>query len=249
MLCLGRNFPRLRTDTQSRTAVPATEGKGPIVQTMFAAIAERYDLANHLLSGGLDFFWRNRAARIVRAWRPRRILDLATGSGDLALKIQAVCPEALIVGADFCHPMLRVARRKGVAHLLTADALQLPFADATFDVATVAFGLRNMESWPRALAEMRRILNPGGHVLILDFSVPGPPLCWAYRPYLHYVLPRIAAFLTREKAAYDYLGESIEEFPHGPAMCELILQSGLAEAKCEPLSGGIVSIYTAVRPI
>ena len=174
---------------------------------MFAAIAGRYDLANHLLSGGLDFFWRNRAARIVRAWHPGRILDLATGSGDLALKIQGVCPEALVVGADFCHEMLRVARRKGVRHLLTADGLKLPFADGSFDVVTVAFGLRNMESWPRALAEMRRILHPGGHLLILDFSIPGPPLRWAYRPYLHHVLPRIAAFLTREKEAYEYLGD------------------------------------------
>jgi demethylmenaquinone methyltransferase/2-methoxy-6-polyprenyl-1,4-benzoquinol methylase len=216
---------------------------------MFAAIAGRYDLANHLLSGGLDFFWRNRAARIVRAWHPRRTLDLATGSGDLALKIREVCPEALVVGADFCHEMLGVARRKGVAHLLVADGLNLPFADGSFDVVTVAFGLRNMESWPRALAEMRRILNPGGHLLILDFSLPRPPLRWAYRPYLHHVLPRIAAFLTREKAAYEYLGDSIEEFPHGPAMCELIRQSGLAEAACQPLSGGIVSIYTAVRPV
>src|SRR6185369_4512184 len=125
------------------------------------------------------------------------------GSGDLALTLRAACPNALVVGADFCHPMLRVARGKGVEHLVTADGLALPFADETFDVVTVAFGLRNMASWPAALAEMRRVLRPGGHVLILDFSVPPPPLVWLYRPYLHHVLPWIADLVTRQKAAYD----------------------------------------------
>lgn len=229
--------------------VPALDRPSHAVQSMFAAIAARYDVANHLLSGGLDFFWRKRAARLVCGWRPGKILDLATGSGDLALTIRAACPQALVVGADFCHPMLRVARRKGVGHLITADGLRLPFADDCFDVITVAFGLRNMESWPGSIAEMRRVLRPGGHLLILDFSVPKPPLLWAYRPYLHHVLPRVAAFLTGEKAAYDYLGDSIEKFPHGRAMCDLISQAGLDEATCESLSGGIVSLYTAARPI
>src|SRR5581483_10429629 len=119
-------------------------------------IAQRYDIANHLLSGGMDFLWRRRAARLIREWKPRKILDLATGSGDLAITLRATCPETLIVGADFCHPMLQVAQRKGVAHLVTADGLALPFADDTFEVVTVAFGLRNMASWIGALAEMRR---------------------------------------------------------------------------------------------
>lgn len=225
-----------------------TENKGEFVQHLFSVIASRYDLANHLLSGGLDFFWRRRAARLVRAWQPARILDLATGSGDVALTLRATCPQALVVGADFCHPMLQVAQRKGVAHLITADGLALPFADAVFDVVTVAFGLRNMASWPGALAEMRRVLRPGGHLLILDFSVPRPPLVWLYRPYLHYVLPRLAALLTRQKAAYDYLGGSIEAFPHGPAMCALLAEAGLERATSDPLTGGIVSLYTASRP-
>ena len=225
------------------------EGKGQRVQTMFAAIAGRYDLANHLLSGGLDFFWRRRAARLVRAWRPERILDLATGCGDLALTIRAACPRALVVGADFCHAMLRVAHRKGVAHLVAADGLNLPFADGCFDAVTVAFGLRNMESWPRGLAEMRRVLRPGGHLLVLDFSVPPPPLRWIYRPYLHHVLPRLAAFVSGEKSAYDYLADSIEVFPQGAAMCQLMNESGWVRPQCHALSGGIVSLYVAERPI
>lgn len=215
---------------------------------MFSAISGRYDLANHLLSGGLDFLWRRRAADLVRQWRPERILDLATGSGDLALTLRSACPESLVVGADFCPPMLQVARRKGLEHLIAADALRLPFAEGSFDVLTVAFGLRNMGSWAGALSEMRRVLRPGGHVLILDFSVPGAPMRWVYRPYLHYVLPRVAALLTGQKAAYDYLGDSIEQFPHGLAMCELLGAAGFAEAGHRPLSGGIVSLYTAKRP-
>jgi len=228
--------------------LPTSENKGPFVQALFSAIASRYDLANHLLSGGLDYFWRRRAARLVRAWQPERILDLATGSGDLALTLRAACPAALVVGADFCHPMLQVAQRKGAAHLVVADGLALPFAGEAFDVVTVAFGLRNMASWPGALAEMHRVLRPGGHLLVLDFSVPPPPLVWIYRPYLHHVLPRLAALLTKERAAYDYLGDSIEKFPHGAAMCALLAEAGLEQATSEPLSGGIVALYTATKP-
>ena len=227
--------------------MPTQETKGPFVRAMFAAIAARYDVANHFLSFGLDFLWRRRAARIVRAWQPKRVLDLATGSGDLALALRAACPEALVVGADFCLPMLRVAQGKGLGQLVVADGMRLPLADGAFDVVTVAFGLRNMESWPAALAEMARVLRPGGHLLVLDFSVPPAPLRWAYRPYLHHVLPRLAALLTGEKSAYDYLGDSIEKFPCGPAMGALIAGAGFGEANGERLTGGIVSLYTARR--
>lgn len=225
------------------TAPP--DDKGRRVRGLFASIAPRYDVANHLISGGLDFLWRRRAAQIVSKWQPQRLLDLATGSGDLALAIAAACPECEIVGADFCAPMLQVARGKGLRNLVVADALALPFDDASFDLVTVAFGLRNMSSWPGALGEMRRVLAPGGHLLVLDFSVPPAPLRWIYRPYLHHVLPHVAAFLTREKSAYDYLADSIEAFPHGPAMLALLGECGFAEAAVQPLAGGIVSLYTA----
>lgn len=218
------------------------------VQETFSAIAGRYDLANHLLSGGLDFFWRRRAARQVAFWKPERVLDLATGTGDLALTLRANCREAFIVGVDFCPPMLQLAREKGASHLVVADALALPFATGIFDVITVAFGLRNMASWPDALVEMRRVLRPGGHLLILDFSLPPPPLRWLYRPYLHHVLPRLAGWLTGQRAAYDYLGESIEKFPQGRAMCALLQNAGFADPACEPLCGGIVTLYTAAVP-
>lgn len=215
------------------------------VRGIFSAIAGRYDLANHLLSGGLDFLWRARAVRMVAAWQPRTVLDLATGSGDLALAMQKAMPAAHIVGADFCLPMLEVAARKGLHPLVVADGTQLPFADGAFDAVTVAFGLRNMESWPGALREMARVLRPGGHLLLLDFSMPRPPLSGLYRFYLHKILPRFAGLLTGNRAGYEYLGESIEAFPSGDAMVALIRGHGFAAATAMPLAAGIVSIYTA----
>jgi demethylmenaquinone methyltransferase/2-methoxy-6-polyprenyl-1,4-benzoquinol methylase len=212
---------------------------------MFGRIARRYDLANHLLSGGADFFWRARAAKMVAAWRPRDVLDLATGSGDLALALQRRLPEAAITAADFSEEMLNVARGKGVAQTVLADALQLPFENESFDCLTVAFGLRNMADWDRALGEMGRVLRARGHLLVLDFSIPTGALRPPYQFYLHRCLPLFASIVTGQKAAYDYLGGSIENFPSGGAMLELIERNGFVMAAAEPLTGGIATIYTA----
>ena len=214
---------------------------------MFGRIAQRYDVANHLLSAGFDFFWRRRAAEIVRQWQPRRVLDLATGSGDLALTIAKRLPQSEITGVDFSPEMLAVARRKGLTKTVVADALNLPFPEGSFDVVTVAFGLRNMADWSAALAEMRRVLSLGGHLLVLEFSLPHGLLRPIYRTYLHRILPRIAGLVTREKGAYRYLGDSIEKFPSGAAMCDLIGRNGFAAASDESLSGGVVTIYRAEK--
>jgi demethylmenaquinone methyltransferase/2-methoxy-6-polyprenyl-1,4-benzoquinol methylase len=144
--------------------------------------------------------------------------------------------------------MLARAREKGLRRTVVADALHLPFPERSFDAVTVAFGLRNMESWSDALREILRILNPGGHLLILDFSLPPPPLRPFYRFYLHRLLPIIAGIVTREKSAYEYLGASIERFPAGPAMRSLIEECGFTTAESRPLTGGIVSLYTATKP-
>jgi demethylmenaquinone methyltransferase/2-methoxy-6-polyprenyl-1,4-benzoquinol methylase len=212
---------------------------------MFERIAPRYDLANALLSGGLDYWWRGRAGRVVRLWKPNLILDVATGSGVLAAALRRACPGALVVGADFCEPLLRAAASRRLGGLVQADALRLPFADGTFDAVTVAFGLRNMVSWAGALREMRRVLKPGGHVLVLDFSLPHGWWRGLYLVYLKRCLPWIAGAVSGERAAYEYLAESISRFPRGQAMLELLEASGYTEANATTLTGGIVSLYTA----
>lgn len=218
------------------------------VRRTFAAIAARYDLANHLLSGGFDFLWRARAARIIAGDKPHRILDLATGSGDLALALRKASPHSLVVAADFCLPMLEIARGKRVPALVQADALQLPFQDGEFDALTVAFGLRNMAAWDEALQEMARVLRPGGVLLVMDFSLPEfRPLRIIYRLYLHKLLPRFAAVITGNKEAYEYLGSSIESFPRGRKMEELMQASGFTEFRARPLCLGVASIYTACK--
>lgn len=219
----------------------------PKVRAMFDRVARRYRLANTVLSAGLDVLWRRRAAAIVRSWAPARVLDVATGSGDLARAIECACPAAEVTGADFSAEMLAVAKSLGSQRLVQADALALPFGDGEFGAATVAFGLRNMASWDGALREMCRVLRPGGRLLVLDFSIPSGPLRWLYRPYLHHVLPRLAGWLTGEPDAYRYLGASIEAFPSGRALCALIEAAGFREASAEPLSGGIVGLYTAAK--
>lgn len=214
---------------------------------MFGRIALRYDLANHLLSGGADFLWRGRAVKVVAEWRPRRVLDLATGSGDVALALQRCLPEAAITAADFSPEMLDVAQRKGIRETVLADALRLPFPDESFDCVTVAFGLRNMADWSLALREMNRVLSLSGHLLVLDFSLPAGWLRPVYRFYLHRCLPILASLVTGQKAAYDYLGGSIEKFPAGDEMIRLIEENGFALASARPLTGGIATIYAAQK--
>jgi demethylmenaquinone methyltransferase/2-methoxy-6-polyprenyl-1,4-benzoquinol methylase len=218
------------------------------VREMFGSIATRYDVANHVLSCGIDFYWRARAAEIVHSWQPHTIADLATGTGDLALAMQRKLPHAELTGVDFLPEMLEIARRKGVRRLVSADAMKLPFDDASFDCVTIGFGLRNLESYSAALTEMWRVLNPKGHLLVLEFSLPTTPIFRAvYRFYLHRCLPLLGSFLTHKKSAYDYLGDSIEEFPSGNAMCELMRRTGYTCPSFESLTGGIVTIYTATK--
>lgn len=216
------------------------------VRSTFASIAGRYDFANHLLSGGMDFIWRAKLARLVAKCAPWDVLDLATGSGDLALAIGKKCPKARITGADFCLPMLEQARRKGVPYLVQADGLALPFCDSSFDVITVAFGLRNMSDWNLAIREMNRVVKPGGTIFILDFSLPSwEPMLSFYRFYLHHVLPRMAHWATRRKEAYEYLGGSIESFPSGRKMNALLEECGFSCFAPRPLTFGVVTIYQA----
>ncbi len=218
------------------------------VRETFAGISSRYDVANHVLSGGVDFLWRAKAAKIVASVQPALILDLATGSGDLAVALRKTSPQAQVVGVDFCLPMLEVAQKKGVPCLIQGDGLALPFQDATFDALTVAFGLRNMASWDRALCEMGRVLKPKGLLLVMDFSMPRNRLLRAlYRVYLHHALPHIAGLLTGRPEAYDYLGESIEKFPRDEAMLRLVESCGFEGARSFPLAFGVAAMTVAQR--
>lgn len=218
------------------------------VRDAFARIADRYVLANHVLSCGADIWWRKVVTSRVRRMMPARLLDVASGTGDLALEIQDACPDCEVIATDFCAEMLAHASSRGVAKTLVADALNLPFPDAGFDVVTVAFGLRNMADYPAALREMQRVLKPGGHLTILDFSLPRGPLRPFYRFYLHRVLPRMAGWITGQRDAYEYLGGSIEAFPSGKGMTDLLENCGYRDATATPLTFGVVSIYQASRP-
>lgn len=218
------------------------------VHSAFSSIASRYVTANHILSLGADVLWRERAIKIISEWKPRNLLDIATGTGDLALAVKKALPEVAVQGTDFCRPMLDIAVKRGLTDVFEADAMHLPLPDACFDAATVAFGLRNMEDYEKALCEFRRILRPGGHLLVLDFSMPDGLIAKPYRLYLHHILPRIAGFLTGNSSAYDYLGESIEQFPRGDSFKRLLSRCGFSAPTALPLLCGIASIYTAQVP-
>ncbi len=218
------------------------------VKGAFARICKKYSLANHVLSMGTDILWRRKVGRLVAEHKPGRILDVATGTGDLALELQRSCPDADVMGADFCEEMLAIARDRGLKESLVADGLELPFEDDSFDVVTVAFGLRNMSDWKGGLQEMARVLRPSGLLLVLDFSLPEGLLRRPYAFYLNRILPRIAGLLTGERDAYEYLAGSIERFPSGGAMLDLFSEAGLREQAWKPLTKGIASIYTGKGP-
>ncbi len=219
------------------------------VRNAFARIADRYVMTNHVLSGGMDFWWRHVVTNRIKKLSPKNLLDVASGTGDLALKIQKEIPACDVIATDFCAEMLEHASSRGVKKTLVADALDLPYPENEFDVLTVAFGLRNMGDYELALKEMRRVLKPGGHLFILDFSLPKGVLRAPYRFYLHNVLPKMAGFLTKEKDAYEYLGGSIEQFPAGDSMIALLEKTGLSEGTSTPMTCGVVSVYEAVKEI
>lgn len=220
---------------------------------MFARIAGRYDVANHLLSGGVDHWWRQRLVRRVHDARPRDVLDLATGSGDVAFALADGLPSGVrITGMDFCQPMLDEAVKKRAASPRWApldfrqgDGMALPLPDAQFDALTISFGLRNMADRHKSLTEMRRVLRPGGRLFVLEFSQPSAWFRPIYYTYLKYVLPGIAAVVTGDRGAYEYLCGSIEQFPDREAMSAEILRAGFRSVRATPLTFGIVALHEA----
>jgi len=225
---------------------------------MFGQIAGRYDFLNHLLSLGIDHYWRWRTVRRVRPEGLLPILDVCTGTGDLALAFDRAAGGGVnIVAADFCHEMLAIGRQKAATAgayeritFLEADAQSLPLPSDAFQIVSVAFGLRNVADTDRGLAEMVRVAAPGGRVAVLEFSSPTrEPFRSVYGWYFRHVLPRIGQFLARNSsAAYEYLPESVGQFPQGEALAERMRAAGLADVCCYPLTLGVATLYVGTKP-
>jgi demethylmenaquinone methyltransferase/2-methoxy-6-polyprenyl-1,4-benzoquinol methylase len=225
------------------------------VNSMFGRIARRYDVANRLLSGGIDVWWRYRLVRAVQRAKPRQILDLATGSGDVAFALSRRVSAEKIVGMDFCQPMLDEAVKKQAAQpgfapnvlFQQGDGLALPLPDESFDVVTISFGLRNMADRHKSLGEMRRVLRPGGRLFVLEFSQPSPWFRPFYFFYLRKILPSLAGIVTGDRDAYRYLNETIEQFPDRLSLAEEIRQAGFPNVSATGMTAGIVALHEAVR--
>ena len=228
------------------------------VRTMFAAIAHRYDQMNHLLSMNVDKYWRWQTVRSVSPVGDAPVLDVCTGTGDLALAYWKRTKGAVpIVAADFCREMLEIGRQKkrqigidGELTFVEADTQDLPFSDNEFQIVSVAFGLRNVADTTKGLREMARVCAPGGTVAILEFSMPSwQPFKAMYGWYFRRILPRIGQWLARnDRAAYEYLPESVGEFPYGEALAVQLRSVGLEDVQFRPLTFGIATLYTGRKP-
>lgn len=231
------------------------EQKASQVRRMFNAIARRYDLLNHTLSLGFDKGWRRKGISFLLPFRPKTILDIASGTGDLAILMHRMLHPDKIVGADISEGMLEVGRQKvealGLSDVISfeqQDCLDLTYETASFDAVTAAFGVRNFENMEKGIREMYRILKPGGHILILELSTPGKfPMKQLYRLYSQTVIPVVGRLLSREKAAYDYLPQSIEVVPQGEAMTALLTRAGFEDARFRTYTFGICSLYTGKK--
>jgi demethylmenaquinone methyltransferase/2-methoxy-6-polyprenyl-1,4-benzoquinol methylase len=227
------------------------------VNSMFGRIARRYDLANFLLCAGIDTWWRRRLVAAVHRQGPADVLDLATGSGDVAFALsRGLKRDVTIVGMDFCQPMLDEAEikkaaardgRYGNVTFRQGDGLALPLPDASYDAVTISFGLRNLADRARGLREMRRILRPGGRLYVLEFSQPAAWFRPFYYFYLRRILPAIAGLVTGDREAYEYLNRTIGQFPDRAALAEEITAAGFGEVAARPMTLGIVALHEATR--
>lgn len=236
--------------------VGEVEGKGERIEAMFDAIAPRYDLLNRVLSLGIDQHWRTKAIRLLESEHPQRILDVATGTADLAIKAERQLHPREVVGVDLSEEMLRYGRvkvdRLGLNPRITlvkGDAERLPFDDASFDAVLVAFGVRNFEDLDAGLRDIRRVLRPGGSLVVLEFSRPrATPIKELYSFYSRNVLPRIGSLVSSDSGAYQYLPDSVAAFPDGPDFLARMQGAGYERLVWKPLTFGIASIYKGRVP-
>lgn len=224
------------------------------VRSLFDSIASRYDLLNHLLSGGIDLYWRRKAIQTLYILKPKRILDIATGTGDFAIASMKLKPDE-VIGLDISEAMLKIGQKKiseknlsQFIRLETGEVEQIRFDENSFDAAIVAFGARNFENLERGLQEMHRVLRKAGMIVVLEFSKPKNfPFKQLYFFYFKYILPMIGRFISHHKEAYQYLPDTVMQFPDGEAFLERLRYAGFHSVQEQRLTFGIATIYTGVK--
>ena len=225
------------------------------IAAMFDRISPKYDALNHLLSLNIDKVWRRKTAKVVAKKHPKAILDLATGTADLAIALAKRNPKAHIIGMDISEKMMETGKAKiakqgleNQVELRYGDAAKLPFEDNSFDAVTVAFGVRNFEDLGQGLSEIRRVLKPHGQTVILEFSLPERfPIKQLYKLYFKHILPKIGRIVSKDENAYTYLPVSVEKFPKPKAFCNLLASNGLKNSKAKRLSCGVATLYVATK--
>lgn len=237
------------------TPYQSSDTKKEQVANMFNNIAAQYDFLNRFLSLGIDILWRRKAINLLKEKKPKTFLDVATGTGDVAIEISRQLKPTSITGIDISRDMLEVGRKKiakkkldGIIDMVEGDAENLPFDDNTFDAVTASFGVRNFENLESGLSDMRRVLKNGGQLLIIEFSQPQKfPFKQLYFFYFKNVLPLIGKLISKDPRAYTYLPESVSSFPYGDDFLSLLGKTGFNETRCIPLTFGIASIYLATK--
>ena len=240
-------------ETSTPDTVAHTQEKERTAE-MFNDIAGSYDFLNHFLSAGIDKSWRKRAIKFLKEQEPQQILDIATGTADLAIQALTLNPEK-VTGVDIAEKMLEIGRKKitkkkleGKIELLKGDACNLPFDDNSFDAVTVAFGVRNFENLAKGLGEMNRVMKGGGMCVILEFSNPkGFPMKQLYNLYFRSILPTIGKMVSKHSSAYTYLPETVKAFPDGSRFVEIMEDAGYEQVERHNLTLGVASIYTGIK--
>lgn len=242
------------TEFAHDTVVPykdSDSSKKQQVAAMFDDIAFKYDFLNRFLSAGIDVGWRKKAIKQIAGLQPKTILDVATGTADVAIMASGMLKPEKIVGIDISDGMLEIGRQKvekagltGIIELLNGDSETINFNDNTFDAVTVAFGVRNFQQLEKGLSEILRVLKPGGKLVVLEFSKPKMPgVKTMYNLYMKVICPNIGKLFSKNRSAYKYLDESIQKFPEGKNFTQILDNLGYSNTYCKPLSLGICSIY------
>ncbi|HMY84056.1 MAG TPA: bifunctional demethylmenaquinone methyltransferase/2-methoxy-6-polyprenyl-1,4-benzoquinol methylase UbiE [Saprospiraceae bacterium] len=233
----------------------AEEAKKEQIEQMFDNIAHSYDFLNHFFTLGIDRGWRRKMIRMIAGSNPKKILDVATGTGDVAIMMAKMLKPEKITGLDLSAGMLAIGKEKikkaaleNTITLQQGDSEKLPFEEGAFDAVTVAFGVRNFEDLRKGLSEMHRVTRVGGEVAILEFSMPHNRIFnFLYKIYTKYLMPVIGKFTSGDKAAYSYLFESVQQFPHGQTFINILREVGFRESVARPLFGGVCTIYKSIK--